>query len=118
MHEESSEESTEESGSQREESSDDGGDEDDAPSPDSEGFDAEVLDSSPGLADEEDADLEGSVDNEENPSVDLAADDERVMAIERSAAPLSRFDPLSAYMREVQRHALLSPDEEHSLAVN
>jgi len=30
---------------------------------------------------------------------------------------LARFDPLQAYMREVQRHPLLSTDEEHRLAV-
>ena len=34
------------------------------------------------------------------------------------AESVGRFDPLSAYMREVQRHALLSPDEEHRLAVD
>jgi RNA polymerase sigma-32 factor len=30
---------------------------------------------------------------------------------------LARLDALQAYMREVQRHPLLTPDEEHSLAV-
>ncbi|MFC1641560.1 RNA polymerase factor sigma-32 [Myxococcota bacterium] len=30
---------------------------------------------------------------------------------------LARLDPLQAYMREVQRHPLLTPDEEHELAV-
>ncbi|HVU05685.1 MAG TPA: RNA polymerase factor sigma-32 [Polyangiaceae bacterium] len=30
---------------------------------------------------------------------------------------LTRADPLSLYMREVQRHPLLTPDEEHKLAV-
>lgn len=30
---------------------------------------------------------------------------------------LSRQDPLAAYMRDVQRYPLLTPDEEHSLAV-
>ncbi len=29
---------------------------------------------------------------------------------------ISRHDPLQAYLREVQRHSLLTPDEEHSLA--
>jgi RNA polymerase sigma-32 factor len=29
---------------------------------------------------------------------------------------ISRHDPLQAYLREVQRHALLTPDEEHELA--
>lgn len=31
-------------------------------------------------------------------------------------AALSRFDPMQAYLREVQRHPLLTPDEELSLA--
>jgi RNA polymerase sigma-32 factor len=30
-------------------------------------------------------------------------------------AALSRTDPLQAYLREVQRHPLLTPDEEKSL---
>ncbi|MBI5531978.1 MAG: RNA polymerase factor sigma-32 [Deltaproteobacteria bacterium] len=33
-----------------------------------------------------------------------------------SSKALTRFDPLQAYLREVQRHPLLTPDEEHSLA--
>lgn len=73
-------------------------------------FDAEVLDSSGGEDDE-------LVENggEEEPTVE---DDEPGTAIERKGEAVSRFDPLSAYMREVQRHALLSPDEEHRLAVS
>jgi RNA polymerase sigma-32 factor len=34
-----------------------------------------------------------------------------------SSRALTRFDPLQAYLREVQRHSLLTPEEEHSLAV-
>ena len=33
------------------------------------------------------------------------------------AGPLARYDPLQAYMRDVQRHPLLTPDEEHEAAV-
>ena len=33
------------------------------------------------------------------------------------AAAISRHDPLQAYLREVQRHPLLTPEEEHDLAV-
>jgi RNA polymerase sigma-32 factor len=33
------------------------------------------------------------------------------------AAPLARYDPLQAYMRDVQRYKLLSPQEEHAAAV-
>ena len=31
---------------------------------------------------------------------------------------LSRYDPMQAYQREVQRHPLLSPDQEHALATD
>ena len=34
-----------------------------------------------------------------------------------TARGLARFDPFAAYMAEVQRHPLLTPDEEHRLAV-
>ncbi|MBN2194259.1 MAG: RNA polymerase factor sigma-32 [Polyangiaceae bacterium] len=34
-----------------------------------------------------------------------------------AAGSLARFDAMQAYMREVARHPLLSPEEEHSLAV-
>jgi RNA polymerase sigma-32 factor len=34
------------------------------------------------------------------------------------SSSLARVDALQAYMREVQRHQLLSPDEEHALAVH
>lgn len=33
-----------------------------------------------------------------------------------SSAGLERLDPLAIYMREVQRHPVLSPDEQHALA--
>jgi RNA polymerase sigma-32 factor len=78
-------------------------------------FEAEVLDSSPGLDgdDEEDAPVE-----DDERELDESGTDEPTTAIERSAGSLGRFDPLTAYMREVQRHALLSPEEEHRLAVS
>jgi RNA polymerase sigma-32 factor len=75
-------------------------------------FDAEVLES--GGDDDELADAPGDRDEDEA-RVD---EDEPGTAIQRSGESLGRFDPLSAYMREVQRHPLLSPDEEHRLAVD
>jgi RNA polymerase sigma-32 factor len=36
----------------------------------------------------------------------------------RSAGAITRLDPLQAYMREIQAHDLLTPDEEHKLAVD
>jgi RNA polymerase sigma-32 factor len=77
-----------------------------------EAFEAEVLDSSPG--DDDDA-LEESADEESN---SLADEDEPSTALARTGDSLGRFDPLAAYMREVQRHPLLSPDDEHRLAVD
>jgi RNA polymerase sigma-32 factor len=38
-------------------------------------------------------------------------------AAEAAKLALGRQDPLQAYLREVQKHHLLTPDEEHSLAV-
>ena len=51
-------------------------------------------------ADREDTDSEGTDDDEP-----------------KAEPGLARVDALQAYMREVQRHPLLSPDEEHKLAV-
>jgi RNA polymerase sigma-32 factor len=82
--------------------------------PEADGFDAEVVDSSPGVNADDDADLEASGENEEDSRSD---EEESTTAIERTGGSIGRFDPLSAYMREVQRHPLLSPDEEHRLAV-
>lgn len=45
----------------------------------------------------------------------LSADDGDALALSSSA--LSRRDPLGVYMRDVQRYALLSKEEEHDLAV-
>ena len=36
---------------------------------------------------------------------------------EPKSSALTQFDPLQVYLREVQRHPLLTPDEEHTLAV-
>jgi len=87
----------------------------DAVSGETDGYDAEVLDSSPDAVDSDDELLESSGEDEENSSADQA---EPGTALARTRDAVSRFDPLSAYMREVQRHALLSPDEEHKLAVD
>lgn len=40
----------------------------------------------------------------------------RALAVGR-AAPLARYDPLQAYMRDVQRYRLLTPDEERASAL-
>jgi RNA polymerase sigma-32 factor len=63
----------------------------------------------------DDAEPEDS-DEEREPSDEAEAseDSDNEPANERG---LARLDPLQAYMREVQRHPLLSSDEEHKLAV-
>jgi len=62
---------------------------------------------------------EAEVDEEREPGeeVELAEERERDPDAEPDERGLARFDALQAYMREVQRHPLLSPDEEHKLAV-
>jgi RNA polymerase sigma-32 factor len=42
---------------------------------------------------------------------------EGVERLSPRAGPLARVDPLQQYLREVQRHPLLTPQEEHDLAV-
>ncbi|AKU91449.1 sigma-70 family RNA polymerase sigma factor [Vulgatibacter incomptus] len=67
---------------------------------------------------ESDAEVVG----EENPALRarhpaLAELDEEDGAEEESSVALSRTDPLARYMQEVNRHPLLSREEEHELAV-
>jgi RNA polymerase sigma-32 factor len=71
-----------------------------------EDLDARGADSSAG--DSDDASDSESFDDSE------ASADSRLDAGSRSIA---RYDALETYMREVQRHPLLSPEDEHSLAV-
>ena len=52
------------------------------------------------------------VDNDNDDDVDVAP--ESVAPLSTDAA-LSRRDPLQAYLREIQRHPLLTPDEEQKL---
>ncbi|WP_394842588.1 RNA polymerase factor sigma-32 [Pendulispora brunnea] len=37
--------------------------------------------------------------------------------VSEAATSIARFDPMAAYLREVQRHPLLTPEETHELAV-
>ncbi len=93
-----------------EEGSDDAAAERDEP----EVLDAEsdTFDTEGEVVDEADADS----DEEREPSDESESSDDsgNEPANERG---LARLDPLQAYMREVQRHPLLSSDEEHKLAV-
>lgn len=81
---------------------------------DGEGDEAEVLDD-PETLDGEPA-VELGADADEDAALDTA-DGARVSEAPASDAALSRSDPLQAYLREVQRHKLLTPDEEKALTV-
>jgi len=60
---------------------------------------------------------EADVDEEREPGEEIELAEEREPDPEADEPGLARFDALQAYMREVQRHPLLSADEEHKLAV-
>jgi RNA polymerase sigma-32 factor len=48
---------------------------------------------------------------------DISGDIEPPKSAASTEGALTRFDPFSAYMREVQRHPVLTPEETHELAV-
>ncbi|WP_338046541.1 RNA polymerase factor sigma-32 [Polyangium spumosum] len=82
-----------------------GGGDDEGHAAESEGSDVEVIE------------VEGEVVDED---VDAGSFDKLPLAPRKAAAPksdaaLSRTDPLQAYLREVQRHPLLTPEEEQKL---
>ena len=56
-------------------------------------------------------------DEEREPGEEVERAEEREPDPDADEKGLARFDALQAYMREVQRHPLLSADEEHKLAV-
>ncbi|HET8937593.1 MAG TPA: RNA polymerase factor sigma-32 [Polyangiales bacterium] len=70
----------------------------------------------PALGDEDELDF----DAVQAEVVDVDVNSERgagqALRVQRSA-PLARYDPLQAYMRDVQRYKLLTPQEEHETAV-
>jgi RNA polymerase sigma-32 factor len=70
-------------------------------------------DDEPAEASDDDEAIVGEIADDNDPA--LTAPEPRLeRASERG---VGRFDPFAAYIAEVQRHALLTPDEEHSLAV-
>jgi RNA polymerase sigma-32 factor len=85
---------------------------------------AEALESSPAAGgDQHEEDVEPS--DEElviETTAEFVSDQESPLESWEPEAPssvhaLARLDPLQLYMNEVQRHALLTPEEEHTLAV-
>jgi RNA polymerase sigma-32 factor len=103
------------------ESASQGGDEEEPSDEEPEvlGAEPETFDTEAEVIDDSDADLdeerEPGDEIEGSSERDPEGDDEREPAGEPG---LARFDALQAYMREVQRHPLLSADEEHKLAVD
>lgn len=63
--------------------------------------------------------LDGDIDSEVIDTTAEVVDDQELPAskVAESSGGLARVDPLQIYMREVQRHPLLTPDQEHELAV-
>ena len=61
-----------------------------------------------GEAEPADGDIEAGADSAPPPSVDIE---------KATDSAIARFDPFAAYMREVQRHPVMSPEETHELAV-
>jgi len=47
----------------------------------------------------------------------LPEPEDQVPEVPAATGSLARLDPMQQYLREVQRHSLLTPDEEHNLAV-
>jgi RNA polymerase sigma-32 factor len=48
---------------------------------------------------------------------DIEGADDIPAASEASPGSIARFDPMAAYLREVQRHPLLTPEQTHEIAV-
>ena len=73
--------------------------------------------------------LHGHAEDDDAPDKELDFDAVRAEIVEGTepevshalslnrSAPLARYDPLQAYMRDVQRYKLLTPQEEHDAAV-
>lgn len=76
-------------------------------------FEPEVIDTSAELVDDAEDELESAT---EDGAEDGEPDDDEAARPSPGEA-LSRFDPLRAYMREVQRHPLLTADEERRLSL-
>src|SRR5690606_3579889 len=86
--------------------------------------DPEVVDTEAEVSEELDDDLKDDLDDEfGEPSADEEFDEDApegsraLVRASSSDTALSPLDPLAAYMREVQRHPLLTREEEHQLAV-
>jgi RNA polymerase sigma-32 factor len=77
------------------------------------GAESDTFDTEGEVVDDAESD-DSDEEREPNDESESSDDPDTEPANERG---LARLDPLQAYMREVQRHPLLSSDEEHKLAV-
>ncbi len=69
---------------------------------------------------EAEAELDGAADDDDEEAVVETSDEDLdAPEIPASVAPtsLARLDPMAAYLREVQRHPLMTPEQTHELAV-
>jgi RNA polymerase sigma-32 factor len=66
---------------------------------------------------ESDAALGEGPDAEEIEDVSVGADEQRSSKADGGGGSITRFDPMAAYLREVQRHPLLTPEQTHELAI-
>lgn len=69
---------------------------------------------------EAEAEVDGAADeDDEDAVVETSDEDLDAPEIPASVAPtsLARLDPMAAYLREVQRHPLMTPEQTHELAV-
>jgi RNA polymerase sigma-32 factor len=62
---------------------------------------------------------EGEVTGDPNANEveDVEVRDGDVPRVKDTSSSIARFDPMAAYLREVQRHPLITPEETHDLAV-
>jgi RNA polymerase sigma-32 factor len=67
------------------------------------------------LASEDEPGAAETEEDESEPSAELPV--KIASKAQASSESLTRFDPMAAYLREVQRHPLLTPEETHDLAV-
>lgn len=69
------------------------------------------------IRDEDDAFAEPTADDEVDGEDSAAAAPLSAPLSRRESGSVERLDPMAAYLREVQRHPLLTPEETHELAV-
>ena len=98
-----------------EEASEDSNADSDEQEPEVLGDDRAVFDTEAEVVDPDEADADE--EREPGEEIEVAEGRERETDGDADERGLARFDALQAYMREVQRHPLLSADEEHKLAV-